>query len=202
MDTVILKQLGDSLHAATPPVPLRRSIYLHLAGRLDRDCPEDGSSRLFDDPYQRPSWWGGVDPISALVVAAAATTTLQLGTHVLANDFRNPVMLAQQVATLDIVSGERFQFGIGTGYNADDYAALGISLDSPGARVGRLEEAVTLIKRLFHEETVTFSGSHYTTHNALLNPKPTHAPASSALHRRRGKAHPVVGWARSGHRQF
>ena len=118
----------------------------------------------------------GVDPISALVMAAAATTTLQLGTHVLANDFRNPVMLAQQVATLDVVSGERFQFGIGTGYNADDYAALGICLDSPGARVGRLEEAVTLIKRLFHEETVTFSGCYYTTHNARLNPKPTQHP--------------------------
>jgi len=119
---------------------------------------------------------GGVGPISALMMAASATTTLRLGTHVLANDFRNPVMLAQEVATLDVLSGERFEFGIGTGWLRDDYDALGISFDTPGARVGRLEEAVTLIKRLFHEETVTFSGAHYTAHNTQLNPKPARRP--------------------------
>jgi len=115
---------------------------------------------------------GGADPISSLVVAAAASTTLRLGTHVLANDFRNPVMLAQQAATLDVVSDERFEFGLGTGWLRDDYAALGVSYDAPSTRVRRLEEAVTLIKRLFSEETVTFSGSFYTTHNARLTTKP------------------------------
>ena len=119
-----------------------------------------------------PGGGGGPGPISTLMMAAAATTTLRLGTHVLANDFRNPVMLAQEVATLDVLSGERLEFGLGTGWSRDDYAALGISFDSPGTRVGRLEEAITLMKRLFREDAVTFSGVHYTAHNAQLNPKP------------------------------
>src|SRR4028118_1676234 len=83
---------------------------------------------------------GQTDPLSTLMMAATATTTLRIGTHVLANDFRNPVMLAQQVATLDVVSGERFEFGLGTGWSAEDYAALGVPIASPATRVGRLEE--------------------------------------------------------------
>ena len=83
-------------------------------------------------------------------------------------------MLAQQAATLDVVSGERFELGLGTGWSPEDYAALGIPIASPGTRVGRLEEAVALIKRLFHEETVTFSGAHYTAQIAQLNPKSAH----------------------------
>src|SRR5262245_37758288 len=64
---------------------------------------------------EHPSF-GGLAPIPALTAAALATTTLRFATHVLANDFRNPVMLAQEVATLDRLSGGRFEFGLGTGW--------------------------------------------------------------------------------------
>src|SRR5919202_4981327 len=88
---------------------------------------------------------GGIAPLTALMAAADATTTVRLGTHVLANDFRHPVMLAQEASTFDVLSDERFELGLGTGWSRDDYAALGISLDAPATRVARLEEAVTLI---------------------------------------------------------
>ena len=150
----------------------------------------DGSPGGLGDPDQRPSWqrWRSQIPLSALLMAAAATTTLRLGTHVITNDFRNPVMLAPDGTTIDVVSDERFEFGLGTGWNADDYAALGIPIASPGTRVGRLEEAVALIMRLFREETVTFAGTHYTAQNAKLNPKSVHSSHQPLFIRHGGRA--------------
>src|SRR6185503_10162587 len=89
---------------------------------------------------------GGPSPLVALMAAANATTTLRLGTHMLANDFHNPVLLAQDVAILDILSGGRFELGLGSGWMHHDYTSLGIPFDRPGTRVGRLAEAVALIK--------------------------------------------------------
>ena len=120
--------------------------------------------------------FGGPGPISALIMAATATTTVHLGTLVLENDFRHPVMLAQEASTQEVLSDERFELGLEIGCNRDDYTALGVIFDAPSTRVRRLEEAVPLIKRLFHEDTVTFSGSFYTTHNARLALKPTRRP--------------------------
>jgi probable F420-dependent oxidoreductase len=119
---------------------------------------------------------GGPSPLVALMAAANATTTLRLGTHVLANDFRNPVMLAQDAATLDILSGGRFELGLGSGWLHADYSSLGIPLDRPGTRVSRLAEAVTLIKRLLQEEATTFSGDYYQVQSARVAPKPIQQP--------------------------
>ena len=68
---------------------------------------------------------GVMAPLVALTAAANATTTIRLGTHVLANDFRNPVLLAQEAATLDLLSGGRFESGIGTGWWREDYTSIG-----------------------------------------------------------------------------
>ncbi|HEU5099259.1 MAG TPA: TIGR03621 family F420-dependent LLM class oxidoreductase [Roseiflexaceae bacterium] len=119
---------------------------------------------------------GGLAPLPALVAAADATTTLRLGTHVLANDFRNPVLLAQEAATLDVLSGGRFELGIGTGWWHADYNSIGVAFDSPGTRVSRLAEAVPLIKRLLQEDAVTFEGNYYRVQSALVTPKPVQRP--------------------------
>jgi len=119
---------------------------------------------------------GASGPIAALTAAATATTTLRLGTHMLANDFRHPVMLAREVATLDVVSGGRFDFGLGSGWWHADYVATGIPFDAPAVRVSRLEEAVLLIKQLFQEEPVTFAGQYYQVRELNLVPKPTQRP--------------------------
>jgi probable F420-dependent oxidoreductase len=105
---------------------------------------------------------GRVGWAPALMAAAAATTRLRIGTNVLDNDFRHPAFVAQDAATLDLLSGGRFEFGIGAGWLLEDYTKTGISWDAPGVRAGRMEEAVEIIDGLLRGETVTFSGEHYT----------------------------------------
>src|SRR5438093_12546189 len=91
-------------------------------------------------------------PMPALPAAAAATTTLRVGSFVFDNDYRNPVMLAKEATTLDLLSGGRLEFGIGAGWSRPDSQQLGIPYDAPNVRVDRMEEAVVLMKRLWTEE--------------------------------------------------
>jgi probable F420-dependent oxidoreductase len=95
---------------------------------------------------------------------------------VFANDYRNPVMLAKEVATLDVLSGGRVEVGIGAGWNRRDYRELGIRYDSPAVRVSRLEESVGLLKRLLSEESVDHAGEHYTVRGAKVLPRPLQRP--------------------------
>jgi len=115
-------------------------------------------------------------PIAALAAAAAATTTLRIGSFVFDNDYRNPVMLAKEATTLDLLSGGRLEFGLGAGWNTSDYRQLGIRYDAPKVRVDRMEEALTLIKRLWTEEKVTHEGTHYRVREAVVLPRPTQRP--------------------------
>jgi probable F420-dependent oxidoreductase len=115
-------------------------------------------------------------PIPALMAAADATTNLRVGSFVFANDYRNPVMLAKEVATIDMLSGGRVEVGIGAGWNVGDYRELGIAYDKPAVRVSRLEESVVLLKRLLSEESVDHAGEHYTVHGARIQPRPLQRP--------------------------
>jgi len=115
-------------------------------------------------------------PIAALTAAAAATTTLRVGSFVFDNDYRNPVMLAKEATTLDLLSGGRLEFGIGAGWNTRDYQQLGIPYDTPKVRVDRMEEAIALIKRLWTEEKVTHEGPYYRVRDATVLPRPTQQP--------------------------
>src|SRR5256885_8024203 len=115
-------------------------------------------------------------PMPALAAAAAATTTLRVGSFVFDNDYRNPVMLAKEATTLDLLSGGRLEFGIGAGWSRRDYQQLGIPYDTPKVRVDRMEEAVVLIKRLWTEEKVTHEGPYYRVRDAIVLPRPTQRP--------------------------
>src|SRR5437868_10398738 len=97
----------------------------------------------------------------ALVLAAEATSRLRVGSFVYDNDFRHPALLAQEVATIDLLTDGRFDFGIGAGWLKSEYDAAGLRFDAGGTRVDRLAEAVPLIKQLLTGEPVTFSGRHY-----------------------------------------
>jgi probable F420-dependent oxidoreductase len=115
-------------------------------------------------------------PVAALTAAADATTTLRVGSFVFDNDYRNPVMLAKEATTLDLLSGGRLEFGLGAGWNTSDYRQLGIQYDTPKVRVDRMEEALTLMKRLWTEEKVTHEGTHYRVRDATVRPRPTQQP--------------------------
>ena len=111
-------------------------------------------------------------PLVACTVAAEATTTLNVGTLVLDNDYRHPVVLAKEIATLDVMSEGRFEFGIGAGWMRTDYESSGIDYDEPGIRVNRLEEGLEIFRQLFHDGTATFQGDHYNVTNAVQTPMP------------------------------
>jgi probable F420-dependent oxidoreductase len=118
----------------------------------------------------------GLAPLTALAVAAQATSTLRVGSLVLGNDFRHPAWLAKEAATLDLLSDGRFELGMGAGYLADDYAQTGLPFDSPGTRVARLDEALDVMARLFTDEPVSFSGEYYTITGLRGRPTPVQRP--------------------------
>jgi probable F420-dependent oxidoreductase len=115
-------------------------------------------------------------PIAALAAAAEATHVLRVGSCVFGNDFRHPVVLAKEAASLDVLSGGRFELGIGTGYERADYDQTGIPLDPPGVRVSRLAEAVQIIKGAFADAPFSFAGRYYTIRALNGLPKPLQRP--------------------------
>lgn len=117
-----------------------------------------------------------LSPIAGLMAAANATTTLRVGTAVFGNDFRHPVFLAREAATLDRLSDGRFEFGLGTGWYHLDYEQSGMPLDAPGIRVSRLEEAVKVIKGFFGEQPFDFDGAYYKTRGLKGVPRPVQKP--------------------------
>ena len=119
---------------------------------------------------------GAWSNMPALGAAAAVTTTLRLGNLVLDNDFRNPVVLAREFATLDVISNGRVEIGLGAGWFDRDYQSTGIPFDRGRVRVARLAEAVTLMKRVFTEEEVSFEGTYYSTEKSECRPKTVQQP--------------------------
>jgi probable F420-dependent oxidoreductase len=115
-------------------------------------------------------------PIPALTAAAAATSELRLGTMVLANDYRHPVVAAKDAASLDLISDGRLELGIGAGWMTADYESAGLSLDPAGTRVERLAEAVTVIKGLLGPEPLDHAGTHYRITGLDGRPKPVQTP--------------------------
>jgi probable F420-dependent oxidoreductase len=115
-------------------------------------------------------------PIAALMAAADATTTLRVGSLVFDNDYRHPVVLAKEAATIDLLSDGRFDLGLGAGWMASDYEQAGIPFDAPGTRIGRMEEALHIIKGLFTGEPFSFTGKHYQVANIEGSPLPIQKP--------------------------
>lgn len=115
-------------------------------------------------------------PVAALMAAADATTTLRVGALVFCNDYRHPAVLAKEAATLDVLSDGRFEMGLGAGWMTTDYERAGIDLERPGIRIARLEEAVQIVKGLFADGPVTFSGDHYRIDGLEGSPKPVQRP--------------------------
>jgi probable F420-dependent oxidoreductase len=117
-----------------------------------------------------------LSPFAALAAAAAATTTLRVGAFVFANDFRHPLILAREAATLEFLSGGRFEMGMGAGWMPSDYRELGLSYGPASQRVDRLEEAIPIIKQLLAGERVTHHGKHYNMDRAYAGLPPVQRP--------------------------
>jgi probable F420-dependent oxidoreductase len=145
-----------------------RSAWIALAQRVE----ELGySSLLIPDVLGTP-----LATITALAVAATATTKLRVGSYVLVNDYRNPALLAREIATLDQLSDGRVELGLGVGNWPLDFQQLGIPFDKAGVRVSRFAEGLSIIKQFFTSETVDFSGKYYTTTALRPVPRPVQQP--------------------------
>ena len=115
-------------------------------------------------------------PVPALMAAADATTDLRVGALVFDNDYKHPVVLAKELATVDRLSGGRVEVGLGAGWMASDYEQAGIPMDPPGTRVSRMEEGIAVLKGCFGPGPFSFEGEHYriTGYDGL--PKPVQSP--------------------------
>jgi probable F420-dependent oxidoreductase len=135
---------------------------------LARKTEDLGYSTLYVPDHLDDQW----APMIACALAAEATTTLRVGTLVLDNDFRHPVVVAKEAATLDVVCGGRFEFGMGAGWLTADYDQSGIPMERPSVRVARLAESLEIMRMLWETGTATFSGDHYQVTEAKGTPAP------------------------------
>jgi probable F420-dependent oxidoreductase len=115
-------------------------------------------------------------PIPAMATIAAATERLRIAGFVLNNDLRHPAVLAQDLATLDVLSEGRLDVAIGAGWNRPEYDAIGIPFDATPVRQSRLEEAIAVLKGCFADGPFSFAGEHYTITDHDAHPKPAQRP--------------------------
>jgi probable F420-dependent oxidoreductase len=116
------------------------------------------------------------EPGPALTALALATSTLRVASIVFDNDFRHPALLAKEAATIDVLTGGRLEFGIGAGWHKQEYDQVGIPFEPPLLRVRRMQEAVHIIKALWRDGPVTYSGRHYNITGLTGSPKPAQRP--------------------------
>lgn len=116
-----------------------------------------GYSTLFVPDHFGPQW----DPMAFCAAVAAVTESLNVGTLVCDVDYRHPVIHAKAAATIQLLSGGRFEFGLGAGWMKSDYDEAGLSYDRAGLRIERLEEALEICRRMWSHEKSSFEGRHY-----------------------------------------
>ncbi len=143
--------------------PFRFGVQLSFApaGRRWLELAQRAESIGYDVLVMPDHLGRQLSPVPALAAAASVTSRIRLSTFVFANDYRHPLMLAREAATLDVISGGRFEMGLGAGWMISDYRQLGLPYDRAGLRIDRLEESIPLYKALLSGEKVTHHGRHY-----------------------------------------
>lgn len=124
-----------------------------------------------------PDFFGDqLAPLVALATAAAVTTRLRVGTMVFSNDYRHPVILAKELASIDWLSGGRLEVGIGAGWLRKEYEQAGLPYARAGERIARLEESLRVMRGLWGDEPFCFEGEHYRIEGIDGQPKPIQKP--------------------------
>jgi probable F420-dependent oxidoreductase len=146
------------------------ATFARAAEQLGFDSLWATDHLLHGSLFYRSSW---LDPLLSLAFAASATTRVWLGTSVLVMPTRHPVLLAKDIATLQALSGERFILGVGTGWDAREFEAIGQRKAERGART---EEAIDIVRRLLASRSVTFQGRFHSLQDVEIGP-----PAENGL---------------------
>jgi probable F420-dependent oxidoreductase len=162
----------------TPQRHFRFGVQAHHAGsaREWRETARSVESMGYSTLYVPDHFTDLPGPIAALMAAADATTRLRVGSLVFDNDYRHPVVLAKEAATIDLLSEGRFDLGLGAGWQTSDYEKSGIAHDSVGKRIERMEEGLKVIKGLMAGGSFSFSGKHYQVDDLNGTPKPVQKP--------------------------
>lgn len=113
---------------------------------------------------------------TSLAAMGVVVRRARVGCMVTGVTYRNPAILAKMAVTVDHITGGRMDFGIGAGWHEDEHRGYGIEFPGAGTRVAMLDEALTVIRRLWTEESVTFAGRFFTLTDALCEPKPVQRP--------------------------
>jgi probable F420-dependent oxidoreductase len=155
--------------------PFRFSVQHHAAtdGNAWRDLARKTEDLGYTTLYLPDHFGDQWSPTVAMTIAAEVTSTLRVGALVYDVDYRHPIMQAKEAATLDLAYPGRTIFGFGAGWMKTDYEEAGIAYDSPGTRIDRMKEALTIMKELWANGTCTFKGEHYTITNAQGFPRPS-----------------------------
>lgn len=166
-----------------PARPFRFGVFAEAARSRDalldtaRRAEDTGyATFLLRDHFIAEPFGHQLAPLTGLAAVVDATKTLRVGTLVLSNDYRHPVILAKELATLDVLSNGRVELGLGAGFSQAEYDQAGMRFDRPGIRVERLEEAIRVLKGLFADAPLTFAGKHYSLTHFDGFPKPVQRP--------------------------
>ncbi len=117
-----------------------------------------------------------LSPVVTMATVAAATSTLRVAAFVLNNDLRHPAVLAQDLASIDVLSDGRLDVAIGAGWNKPEYDAIGLPFDRTPVRQARLAESITVLKGLFSGAPFSFAGEYYTITDYTAEPVPMQRP--------------------------
>jgi probable F420-dependent oxidoreductase len=117
-----------------------------------------------------------VAAVPAMAVAAEVTSTIKIGCRVFCCDYRNPVMFAKELATIDMFSGGRLEIGLGAGWLQNEYDAMGVPFLPASRRIDRMEETITLLRASFGDGELDVRGDHVHAVGFEAVPKPTQRP--------------------------
>jgi probable F420-dependent oxidoreductase len=158
--------------------PFRFTVHSSIAPTMAawRDQARLAEASGYSALYVTDHFDSQFGPLVAATVAAEATTTLHVGTLVLNNDLRNPVVLAKEIATLGLAAEGRVEVGLGAGWLKTDYEETGAHYDTPGVRISRLAESLTIMRALWNDGEATFEGTHYDVRGARCDPRPASPP--------------------------
>ncbi len=169
--------LGMPFHGH-PPNP--EFLTASAIGQISATAEQAGFGAVYFTEHPIPSraWLesGGhdaLDPFVGLAFAAAATTSIRLMTNLTPVPFRNPLLLAKAVATLDVLSGGRLTLGVGTGYLKSEFFALGVNFDERNAL---FDEAIEVLGLAWSGDVFDYEGIHFSVRDSIALPKPAQDP--------------------------
>jgi probable F420-dependent oxidoreductase len=159
-------------------LPFRFGVYSAVAPTMSawRDQARTAEDLGYSTLYLSDHLDTQFGPLVAMTVAAEATSTLHIGSFVLNNDLRHPVVLAKEIATLGLAAEGRLEIGLGAGWSQSDYEQTGKEFDELSVRVERLAESLSVMKTLWSDGEATFAGKHYTVRGAHCDPRPAAPP--------------------------